>query len=265
MVPTNDVAITVERLDAWYGTQQALHHIDLHIPKRSITAFIGSSGCGKSTLLRSINRLNDLVPGYRLKGTITVDGLDIYRLRKGRAVNELRKRVAMVFQQPDPLPTTIMRNMTLPLLESKHISVRAVRERAVELLARVGLLEEVKDKLNSSALALSGGQQQRLCIARALMLDPPVLLLDEPCSALDPISTALIEEVLLELKRHYTIVLVTHNLEQARRISDTMALFCLGRMVESGATAELVANPRTELLRNYLAGRETEVTEGYFA
>ena len=157
-----------------------------------------------------------------------------------------------------------MHNMTLPLLENKHLSSREARERALALLDRTGLLEEVKDKLNRSALSLSGGQQQRLCIARALMLEPRILLLDEPCSALDPISTAIIEEILLELRKSYTIVLVTHHLEQARRISDLMAFFCLGRMVEAGCSAELCVRPQTELLNNYLSGRETEVTLDYF-
>jgi len=249
-------AITVHDVDVWYGKQQALHKVNLTVPKRSITAFIGSSGCGKSTLLRSINRLNDLIPSFRLQGSIAVDGGDIYRLHKGRAINDLRKRIGMVFQKPDPLPTTIMKNMTLPLLESKHVSTREAQDRALVLLERTGLLGEVKERLNASALSLSGGQQQRLCIARALMLEPDILLLDEPCSALDPISTAIIEDVLVELKEHYTIVLVTHNLEQARRISDTMALFYLGEMIESGYTRELLIRPKTEMLSNYLSGME---------
>jgi len=263
--PAFEAAVSIRNVDVWYGKTQALHQVDLDIPQRCISAFIGSSGCGKSTLLRSINRLNDLIRGFRLRGTIAVEGRDIYRLRQGRAVDELRKQVGMVFQKPDPLPTTIMHNMTLPILEGKHISARAARERALVSLERAGLLEEVKDKLNSSALSLSGGQQQRLCIARALMLEPRILLLDEPCSALDPISTAIIEDTLMELKKRYTIVLVTHNLEQARRISDTMALFYLGRMVEAGRTRELVARPKTELLSNYLTGREIEAPKEYFA
>ena len=247
--------VSIKSLNTWYGEKQALENICLDVPENSITAFIGPSGCGKTTLLRSLNRLNDLIPGFRLSGKISISGKDIYADNDPVSVRELRKSIGMVFQHPNPLPDTIIKNLMLPLSEHYHMSKAALRDKAVEKLKQIGFYEEISDKLNKSAILLSGGQQQRLCIARALMLEPGIVLFDEPCSALDPISTSKIEDVLQELKQHYTIVMVTHNLEQARRIADNTAFFYLGKLIESGPTLRLFSAPETELLNNYITGR----------
>ncbi|MDR1413101.1 MAG: phosphate ABC transporter ATP-binding protein [Actinomycetes bacterium] len=246
--------VVIRQGNAWYAKHHALKDIGLSILPRSIYAFIGPSGCGKTTLLRCINRLNDLVPRFRFSGELLVGGRDVYRLKGSRELAQLRRGLGMVFQQPNPLPRTIIDNLMLPLREWYHLSVTQAREKALEKLEEVGLLAEVKDSLHKSALTLSGGQQQRLCIARALMLEPDILLLDEPCSALDPLSTAIIEDLLLRLKDRYTIIIVTHNLQQARRISDYMALFYLGEVVEAGPTAQLSVNPQTQRLADFLSG-----------
>ena len=246
--------IRFDKVDAWYGQNQVLRQVTFDVPRHSITAFIGPSGCGKTTLLRSVNRLNDRIPAFRLEGRVVIGDVDIYARNGGAWVNGLRRRTGMVFQASNPLPVSVLDNLTLPLYEHHRIPRREAEEMAVEQLQRVHLYDEVRDKLRQSALRLSGGQQQRLCIARALMLDPEVLLLDEPCSALDPISTYRIEDLLSELKSRYTIVMVTHNMEQASRIADRTAFFHLGGVLEEGPTAELFQQPKHPVLRGYLRG-----------
>jgi len=245
-------AVNIDDVSICYGDNQVLRDVSLAVPKGSIYAFIGPSGCGKTTMLRSINRMNDFVSSFRLSGKITMEDEDIYSNKKPQ---HLRKKVGMVFQQPNPLPISIMQNMLLPITEHYHGSVSKFRALAVEKLKSCALYEEVKDKLNQSAFSLSGGQQQRLCIARTLMLDPSVILFDEPCSALDPISTGKIEELLNELKTEHTIIIVTHNMEQARRISDYTAFFYDGVVVEAGRTDKLFMKPETELLERYITGK----------
>jgi phosphate transport system ATP-binding protein len=245
--------IEVEHFDFWYGKTQALHDIGLAITPRAVTALIGPSGCGKSTFLRSINRLNELIPGARRQGEIRLDGENIYA--KGVDVVTLRQRVGMVFQRWNPFPKSIYDNVAYgPRINAspKRQDVDVIVESA---LRRAALWDEVKDRLRDSALTLSGGQQQRLCIARALANDPEVLLLDEPASALDPIATQKVEELVYELKQDLTIVIVTHNLQQAARISDRTAFFYLGRLVEVGETQRLFTSPSDERTEAYITGR----------
>jgi phosphate transport system ATP-binding protein len=245
--------IDVEHFDFWYGKTQALHDINLAIEPRAVTAFIGPSGCGKSTFLRSINRLNELIPGARRSGEIRLDGENIYQ--QGMDVVTLRQRVGMVFQRWNPFPKSIYDNVAYgPRINAnpRRADLDAIVESA---LRRAALWDEVKDRLRQSALALSGGQQQRLCIARALANDPEVLLLDEPASALDPGATQKVEELVYELKRELTIVIVTHNLQQAARISDRTAFFYLGRLVEMENTQRLFTSPRQERTEAYITGR----------
>jgi phosphate transport system ATP-binding protein len=245
--------IMVRDFSFWYGEKQALHDVHLAIPPRSITAFIGPSGCGKSTLLRSINRLNTLIPGIRHEGEILLDGTDIHGV--GVDAVALRQRVGMVFQRSNPFPKPIYDNVAFgPRLHgtTRRDALDDIVERS---LRRAALWDEVKNRLRASALALSGGQQQRLCIARALANDPEVLLLDEPASALDPIATQKIEELLYELKREITVVIVTHNLQQAARMSDRTAFFYLGRLVEAGPTDQLFTSPREPRTEAYVTGR----------
>jgi phosphate transport system ATP-binding protein len=237
----------------WYGAKQALFDLNLAIAARSVTAFIGPSGCGKSTLLRSMNRMNELIPGTRKEGALLLDGEDIYASEQD--VVQLRQRVGMVFQRWNAFPKSIYDNVAYgPRING--ISARSEVDEIVEsALRRAALWEEVKDRLRQSALGLSGGQQQRLCIARALANQPEVLLLDEPCSALDPIATQRIEELLYELKSELTIVIVTHNLQQAARVSDQTAFFYLGRLIESGPTDRMFTSPREERTEAYITGR----------
>jgi phosphate transport system ATP-binding protein len=245
--------IDVEHFDFWYGKTQALHDITLSIAPRAVTALIGPSGCGKSTFLRSINRLNELIPGARRSGEIRLDGENIYE--KGMDIVTLRQRVGMVFQRWNPFPKSIYDNVAYgPRINAQpgRADLDAIVESA---LRRAALWDEVKDRLRDSALALSGGQQQRLCIARALANDPEVLLLDEPASALDPIATQKVEELVYELKRELTIVIVTHNLQQAARISDQTAFFYLGKLIEMGDTQRLFTSPREERTEAYITGR----------
>ena len=245
--------LSARGLDLWYGENHALKHIDIDFPERKITALIGPSGCGKSTLLRSINRMNDLVPGVRITGSLTYRGEEIYA--PGRDVTALRKNIGMVFQRPNPFPMSIYDNVAYGP-RTHGIRGRARLDDIVEQSLRCSAIwDEVKDDLGRSALGLSGGQQQRLCIARALAVEPEVLLMDEPTSALDPISTAKIEELALELKKQYTIVIVTHNMQQAVRISDHTAFFLLGEMVECGKTEQLFSNPRSKRTEDYITGR----------
>lgn len=244
--------ITVENLDLFYGSFQALKSIDLHIPANEITALIGPSGCGKSTLLKSLNRMNDLVEDCRITGSIRLDQDDIYGKMD---VSLLRKRVGMVFQKPNPFPMSIYDNIAFgPRTHGIRSKVKLddIVERS---LRGAAIWEEVKDRLKKSALEMSGGQQQRLCIARALAVEPEVLLMDEPTSALDPISTAKVEELAMELKKQYTIVIVTHNMQQAVRISDRTAFFLLGEMVESGDTEQLFSMPKDKRTEDYITGR----------
>ena len=245
--------IDVERFNFWYGRTQALFDIDLTIAPHGVTALIGPSGCGKSTFLRSINRLNELIPDARRTGEIRIDGENVYE--KGMDVVTLRQQVGMVFQRWNPFPKSIYDNVAYGPRINAHPR-RAEFDVIVEsALRRAALWDEVKDRLRDSALALSGGQQQRLCIARALANDPQVLLLDEPASALDPIATQKVEELVYELKRELTIVIVTHNLQQAARISDRTAFFYLGRLVEVGDTQRLFTSPREQRTEAYITGR----------
>lgn len=244
--------ITVENLDLFYGSFQALKSIGLHIPANEITALIGPSGCGKSTLLKSLNRMNDLVEDCRITGSIRLDQDDIYGKMD---VSLLRKRVGMVFQKPNPFPMSIYDNIAFgPRTHGIRSKVKLddIVERS---LRDAAIWEEVRDRLKKSALEMSGGQQQRLCIARALAVEPEVLLMDEPTSALDPISTAKVEELAMELKKQYTIVIVTHNMQQAVRISDKTAFFLLGEMVESGDTEQLFSMPKDKRTEDYITGR----------
>ena len=251
--PAHPGALVAERFSFWYGEKQALHDITLTMPARSVTAFIGPSGCGKSTFLRSINRLNELIPGVRRSGEIRLDGEDVYR--PGMDVTALRQRVGMVFQRWNPFPKSIYDNVAYGP-RSNGLADRAELDRLVEdSLRRAALWDEVKDRLRGSALSLSGGQQQRLCIARALANEPEVLLLDEPASALDPIATQKIEELLYELKRELTVIIVTHNLQQAARVSDFTAFFYMGHLVEVDATERIFTSPAEERTNAYITGR----------
>lgn len=247
------IKIDTRDVNFWYGDFQALKGISMGIEEKSVVAFIGPSGCGKSTFLRLFNRMNDLIPGCRLEGEIRIDGQNIYS--KGIEVDELRKNVGMVFQRPNPFPKSIFENVAYGLRVNGVKDNAFIRQRVEETLKGAALWEEVKDKLKESAFALSGGQQQRLCIARAMAVSPSILLMDEPASALDPISTAKVEELIHELKRDYTIVIVTHNMQQAARISNKTAFFYLGQMVEYGDTKRIFTNPEKEATQNYITGR----------
>ena len=249
------VAVKIIDFNAYYGRNHALKNINLDIPKKKIYAFIGPSGCGKTTLLRSINRLNDLIPSFRQEGVIEVEETDVYSYQDKQNVEKLRMGIGMVFQQPNPLPMTIMQNMLLPIKEHYKEKHSVLAELAVKNLKNAGLYDEIKDRLDKTAMKLSGGQQQRLCIARALMLNPKTILFDEPCSALDPISTFKIEELLLKLKEDYTIIMVTHNMEQASRIADYTAFFYQGEVVESNTTQSIFTFPEKELTQKYVMGK----------
>ena len=244
--------MTIHNVNLFYGDFHALKNVDLDIPEKKITAFIGPSGCGKSTLLKSLNRMNDLVEGCKITGDIRLDGEDIYG---DMDVNLLRKRVGMVFQKPNPFPMSIYDNIAYgPRTHGVHNKV-ALDEIVEKSLRGAAIWEEVKDRLRTSALGLSGGQQQRLCIARALAVEPEVLLMDEPTSALDPISTSKIEDLAEELKENYTIVMVTHNMQQASRISDKTAFFLLGEVVEFNDTEKLFTLPKDKRTEDYITGR----------
>ncbi|WP_137817445.1 phosphate ABC transporter ATP-binding protein PstB [Pseudomonas sp. 2FG] len=247
------VTLEVPGLSLFYGDKQALYDVKMNIPKQRVTAFIGPSGCGKSTLLRCFNRMNDLVDGCRVDGAINLDGSNIYR--KGEDVAELRRRVGMVFQKPNPFPKSIYENVAYGL-RIQGINQKRVLDEAVEWALKGGALwDEVKDRLHESALGLSGGQQQRLVIARTIAVSPEVLLLDEPCSALDPISTLKVEELIYELKSKYTIVIVTHNMQQAARVSDYTAFMYMGKLIEFGDTDTLFTNPAKKQTEDYITGR----------
>ena len=246
--------IAVENLDFYYGAKRALEGISLAIPPNLVTAFIGPSGCGKSTFLRTLNRLNDTIPGARVTGRVVVDGMDVYGPRLD--VVDLRRRVGMVFQKSNPFPKSIFDNVAYGIrINGLAKSREDLRGRVEDSLRAAALWDEVKDRLRESALALSGGQQQRLCIARALAVEPEILLMDEPASALDPIATQRIEELIYGLKQRYTIVIVTHNMQQAARVSDHTAFFWLGRLVEYDRTDRLFTAPREKLTEDYITGR----------
>ena len=248
-----DPILQVKDLDLWYGAHQALHSVSMDIPEKSITAFIGPSGCGKSTFLKTLNRMNDLVPGVKITGEVRYRGGDIYA--PGTDVCRLRREIGMVFQKPNPFPMSIYDNIAYGPRTHGIRSKARLDELVERSLRGAAIWDEVKDRLKKNALGLPGGQQQRLCIARALAVEPAVLLMDEPTSALDPISTSRIEELTMELKERYTIVIVTHNMQQAVRISDRTAFFLLGELVEYGATEQVFSAPAEKRTEDYITGR----------
>ena len=246
--------INISNLDFYYGKVQALHDITLDIPEREVVAFIGPSACGKSTFLRTLNRMNDTIPETRAEGTVTIDGKNIYA--PGTDVVALRRKVGMVFQKSNPFPKSIFENVAYGIrINGIHENKSDLGDRVENALRDSALWKEVKDRLAASAFSLSGGQQQRLCIARALAVQPEVVLMDEPASALDPIATQKIEELVVELKRRYTIVIVTHNMQQAARVSDRTAFFMLGKLVEFNRTQKMFQNPDEKLTEDYITGR----------
>jgi phosphate transport system ATP-binding protein len=248
------ISIDVQGMNFYYGTTRALENISIGIPAKLVTAFIGPSGCGKSTFLRTLNRMNDIIAGSRVEGRVLIDGDDVYG--PGMDVVALRRRVGMVFQKSNPFPKSIFENVAYGLRINGLANSRSeLHGRVEESLKSAAIWDEVKDRLHESAFALSGGQQQRLCIARALAIKPEILLMDEPASALDPIATQRIEELIYQLKSEYTIVIVTHNMQQAARVSDRTAFFWLGRLVEYGSTDRLFTNPTEKLTEDYVTGR----------
>jgi phosphate transport system ATP-binding protein len=249
-----ETKISVAGLNFYYGRAQALHEITVSIPERMVMAFIGPSGCGKTTFLRTLNRMNDVIPGTRVEGKVLIDNQDVYA--PGADVVELRRKVGMVFQKSNPFPKSIFDNVAYGLRINRLTSSKSeLADRVEEALTDAALWSEVKDRLKSSALGLSGGQQQRLCIARALAIRPEVILMDEPASALDPIATSKIEELIFDLKRQYTIVIVTHNMQQAARVSDLTAFFLLGKLIEVNATEKMFTAPDEKLTEDYITGR----------
>jgi phosphate transport system ATP-binding protein len=248
------IRLTARDVTVHYGAKQALHGISIDIPDRAVTSFIGPSGCGKSTFLRCINRMNDTIEGAKVGGTIKLDGDDIYD--PSLDVVELRARIGMVFQKPNPFPKSIYENVAYgPKIHGLARSKADLDEVVVSSLRKAGLFEEVKDRLNEPGTGLSGGQQQRLCIARAIAVGPEVILMDEPCSALDPIATAIIEELIDELRENYTIVIVTHSMQQAARVSQKTAFFHLGNLIEEGVTEDIFTNPVNKQTQDYIMGR----------
>jgi phosphate transport system ATP-binding protein len=250
----NQSKISAQHVNVWYGAKQAIADVSLDFGQDHVTALIGPSGCGKSTFLRTLNRMNDTIAGAKVEGDITLDGENIYS--PDMDVVQLRARVGMVFQKPNPFPKSIFENVAYgPRIHGLAANKPQLAEIVEKSLRRAGLWDEVKDRLTESGTALSGGQQQRLCIARAIAVDPEVILMDEPCSALDPIATAKIEELIHELKGRYAIVIVTHNMQQAARVSQRTAFFHLGTLVEYGATSDIFTNPRQERTKDYITGR----------
>jgi len=247
------IKIVVEHHNFYYGNSQALFDLNINIPDRKVTALIGPSGCGKSTFLRNLNRMNDIIDGTRLEGKILIDGNDIYG--NGTDVVHLRKKVGMIFQKSNPFPKSIFENIAFGPRIHGTKDKKKLHEIVEKSLTSAGLWDEVKDRLDTSALGLSGGQQQRLCIARALAVDPEIVLMDEPASALDPKSTARVEDLILELKQDYTIVIVTHNMQQASRVSDYTAFFFLGKLIEYGETTEIFTKPKLKQTEDYISGK----------
>jgi phosphate transport system ATP-binding protein len=251
---TTPVKIGVHDLNFFYGKAQALYNVTLNVPERIVMAFIGPSGCGKSTALRTLNRMNDVIAGTRVEGEVFIDGEDIYA--PGTDVVALRRKVGMIFQKSNPFPKSIFDNVAYGLRINRMAASKSeLRDRVEQALQDAALWNEVKDRLKSSALGLSGGQQQRLCIARALAVRPEVVLMDEPASALDPSATQKIEELIVELKKHYTIVIVTHNMQQAARVSDRTAFFWLGKLIEVNSTERMFTKPNEKLTEDYITGR----------
>jgi phosphate transport system ATP-binding protein len=250
---SNGVKMTSEHLDFYYGNFQALHDVSLEFKKQQVTALIGPSGCGKSTYLRCLNRMNDLIPIARVEGKIMLEGEDIYA--PSLDVVMLRRRVGMVFQKPNPFPKSVFENVAYGLRVNGVRDKGLIEQRVTESIQRAALWDEVKDRLQESALGLSGGQQQRLCIARALAVEPEVVLMDEPASALDPIATQKIEDLIHELKKEYTIIIVTHSMQQAARVSDITAFFYIGKLIEVGETDTLFTRPRLKQTEDYITGR----------
>ena len=254
MTISNQTKISAQHVNVWYGAKQAIDDVSLDFGSDAVTSLIGPSGCGKSTFLRTLNRMNDTIPTARVQGNITLDGEDIYA--PAMDVVQLRARVGMVFQKPNPFPKSIFENVAYgPRIHGLATGKAQLAHIVEQSLRRAGLWDEVKDRLQDSGTALSGGQQQRLCIARAIAVDPEVILMDEPCSALDPIATAKIEGLIHELKGRYAIVIVTHNMQQAARVSQRTAFFHLGTLVEYGATSDIFTNPRQERTKDYITGR----------
>lgn len=252
-VPKEELCIDIRGIDLWYGSKQALYKVDLPVKEKAVTALIGPSGCGKSTLLRSINRMNDLVEGCRIEGTMDFHGQDLYA--PDVDINALRTRIGMIFQKPNPFPMTIRENITYGPRIHGIRDKRELDEIVFRCLDQAALLDEVQDRLDTSALGLSGGQQQRLCIARALSVNPEVILMDEPTSALDPIATSKIEDLAIRLKKDYTVVIVTHNMQQASRISDNTGFMYLGKMIEFNDTGRMFNKPEKDMTERYLTGR----------
>ncbi|MBU1337431.1 MAG: phosphate ABC transporter ATP-binding protein [Acidobacteria bacterium] len=249
----SEVKIKVKNVNFWYGKNQALNNINIDINAKQVTAFIGPSGCGKSTFLRMFNRMNELIPKTRFEGTILIDGQDIYK--PGVDVVEVRRQVGMVFQKPNPFPKSIFDNLAYGLKINGWRDKRKIQDRVIWSLNKAALWNEVKDRLHDSALGLSGGQQQRLCIARCIAVEPSIILHDEPCASLDPISTKKIEELIEELKNDYTIVIVTHNMQQAARVSQQAAFFYLGELIEYAPTDKLFTVPKNKMTEDYLTGK----------
>jgi len=250
---SNNVKIKVEKVNFFYGKSQALKNIDMDIYANQVTAFIGPSGCGKSTFIRLFNRMNELIPKTRFEGKILLDGRDIFS--SGMDVVEIRRRVGMVFQKPNPFPKSIFDNLSYGLKINGYRDKTRIREKVVDSLKKAALWNEVKDRLQDNALGLSGGQQQRLCIARCIAVEPDVILFDEPCASLDPISTRKIEELIEQLKKDFTIVIVTHNMQQAARVSQYTAFMYLGELIEFGKTEELFTVPKNTMTEDYLTGK----------
>ena len=252
-ITAKDARVVARDVDVFYGQKQAISHVNLEIGREELVAFIGPSGCGKSTFLRTLNRMDDTIDSCRVKGLIELDGMDIYSPTLD--VVELRARVGMVFQKPNPFPKSIYENIAYgPKIHGLAKNKAEMDEIVEAALTKAGLWKEVKDRLDNAGTGLSGGQQQRLCIARAIAVGPEVILMDEPCSALDPIATATVEELMHELKREYTIVVVTHSMQQAARVSDRTAYFHLGKLIEVGKTEDIFVNPKHQLTQNYLTG-----------
>jgi len=247
------MAFKVKDVNAWYGEKQALKNVNFEIPAKSVTAIIGPSGCGKSTFIRCLNRMNDLVPMFRVSGEMLYNGTNIYS--RSLDISELRRRIGMVFQKPNPFPKSIYDNV------SYGLRIQGIRKKSIldtvveESLNKAALWDEVKERLNASALALSGGQQQRLCIARAIATEPEVILFDEPCSALDPIATAKVEDLIMALKQYYTVVIVTHNMQQAARVSDLTGFFMMGELIEFDITKQIFTAPSNKMTEDYITGR----------
>jgi len=248
-----DIKIETRNLNFYYGRNHVLKNINFSVPRNNVTAVIGPSGCGKSTLIRLFNRMNDIIPNTRLEGQILLDGEDIYA--PGMDVVELRRRVGLVFQKPNPFPKSIFDNVAYGLRINGRLSRSEIEARVEKSLKEAALWDEVKDRLKDNALSLSGGQQQRLCIARALAVEPEVILFDEPCSAIDPIATARIEELIIKLKEKYTVIIVTHNMQQAARVSDFTAFLWLGQLIEFDRTEKIFTNPANRLTEDYITGR----------